>query len=922
MHQLMHDNHCGACFREKLPAFLNITGTVCKIQYNDTIHPGCAIYRFHSMLHPYGMKAVLQQSCSADPGETNSPFLVTPTPLPQTKYQKIFSKDGQRMPLGSAKSVRRTAGTCEPQHSETQSSVIYISLPQKATMQGIKFPSGFSDTSIFGNTHKVLRTYIAKEGSPIFLLHEKMYRVKAIALGTGTSFPNYRVALQTMHKDTNMLFKNNAITIKAVLSISSIKNLDAVALVASTETWKKVYDIKPEPSLKQSREKSRRKEDLHNFRLEYKSLLGYYRRMQFDKLPSFFTAKQNVIEHLRNNENIKNLKIMGVLTEKCVNTRTRINNPMVWSPQYNQRYYTELNTVVTSTSRSLQTALRVIKVKLAAPFLQQQGGSLIISFNRKGRADPVVVPGSPTTQQFLGKSTGMRQARGQAGKSGQKVMNFKFTVLKEKSNAWSSVPPEISKGLTEPLRFWTMLGKVWIHIPPAGTLGGILPPLLSPSPKRRTSIHHLPPDLLVTEFTPRLAYSDYSAICLAALKDPGIASTMSLKAAPAPTGRSGRLGEQKITDKEASILHKSFDNNISIIILMVLVSSTNRSLASISLLLMGPAEPIDMTLPCSVEWPPSAPGPVPVGIACMQPPQATWHRRSCSPMKPPMATEPQGLRRMFLIERGGGVWRGELTTFTPQYECIFLVPVNGDKSTFKIPHELASFIKANRQLVFSRSKGFIEAHTAIPFLHDRSLYASTQLCHDEGTLRSKCLSPEDMKHHLQRQYIRGNYLRSHSAIQDPIKYLTPKEEGDFHEQPLLADSSVNLAAEMQPRMQFGLELIRSCCFSAVTCCHPEASSCSAWNRACCGLAVLGCTSTVYPCLLRDHPRSKSESTENHHRDPGVQTALSDTDYTEAGLQERANCKRVSPQLSHPSTVDVTTPHLTSMASTQLLSSAL
>lgn len=26
----------------------------------------------------------------------------------------------------------------------------------------------------------------------------------------------------------------------------------------------------------------------------------------------------------------------------------------------------------------------------------------------------------------------------------------------------------------------------------------------------------------------------------------------------------------------------------------------------------------------------------------------------------------------------------ELTTFTPQYECMFLVPVNGDISTFKV----------------------------------------------------------------------------------------------------------------------------------------------------------------------------------------------------------------------------------------------
>lgn len=31
------------------------------------------------------------------------------------------------------------------------------------------------------------------------------------------------------------------------------------------------------------------------------------------------------------------------------------------------------------------------------------------------------------------------------------------------------------------------------------------------------------------------------------------------------------------------------------------------------------------------------------------------------------------------------------------------------------------------------------------------------------------------------------------------------------------------------------------------------------------LAVLGCTSPVYPCLLRDHPRSKFEFIENHHR---------------------------------------------------------
>lgn len=29
-------------------------------------------------------------------------------------------------------------------------------------------------------------------------------------------------------------------------------------------------------------------------------------------------------------------------------------------------------------------------------------------------------------------------------------------------------------------------------------------------------------------------------------------------------------------------------------------------------------------------------------------------------------------------------WCQELTTFTPWYECVFLVPVNGDKSTFKV----------------------------------------------------------------------------------------------------------------------------------------------------------------------------------------------------------------------------------------------
>lgn len=42
-----------------------------------------------------------------------------------------------------------------------------------------------------------------------------------------------------------------------------------------------------------------------------------------------------------------------------------------------------------------------------------------------------------------------------------------------------------------------------------------------------------------------------------------------------------------------------------------------------------------------------------------------------------------------------------------------------------MPNEITSFIKANRQFGFSRSNGFMEAHTAIPFLHDRC-YAALQ----------------------------------------------------------------------------------------------------------------------------------------------------------------------------------------------------
>lgn len=48
----------------------------------------------------------------------------------------------------------------------------------------------------------------------------------------------------------------------------------------------------------------------------------------------------------------------------------------------------------------------------------------------------------------------------------------------------------------------------------------------------------------------------------------------------------------------------------------------------------------------------------------------------------------------------------------------------------------------------------------------------TQLCHDEGTSGVNGLSPQDMKHRLQHPHSRGNCIKSHSAIQDPIKYLS------------------------------------------------------------------------------------------------------------------------------------------------------